>query len=105
MRVASRVLRFAIPVPDLAVVVGDMGVTSVMVGGIDVVGVEVVFDVVGVVMVIGVSVVGNVVEAIGSVGGCIAPVVGFTFVREISPLGVYLCVTTCWKMVQPLGAV
>lgn len=105
MRVASRVLRFAIPVPDLAVVVGDVGVTSVVVGGIDVVGVEVVFDVVGVVMVIGVSVVGNVVEAIGSVGGCIAPVVGFAFVREISPLGVYSCATTRWRMVQPLGAV
>ena len=47
MRVASRVLRFVLPVPDLAVVVGDVGVTSIVVGEIDVVGVEVVFDVVG----------------------------------------------------------
>ena len=104
MRVASQVLRFVIPVLDLLVVVGDAGVTSIVVGGINVMGVEMVFDIVGV-MVISISMVGNMVKAIGGMGGCIVPVVGFAFIQEISPLGIYSCATMCWRMVQPLGAV
>jgi hypothetical protein len=125
VRVASQVPQFAIPVLDLAVVVGDVGVTSVVVAGIDVVGkvrgVGVVgtvtgigavgmvpgFRVVRVVIGIGVGGVGNVVVVVmtvdeGSRGVAFA---GALFVREISPLGVCSCATTRWMMVLPVRAV
>ena len=93
MRVASQVPRFTIPVLDLAVVAGDVGVTSVVMGEIDVmvevidvVGMVMVISVVGVVMGIDILVVGNVVVVTCIAGACIAPVVGSAFFREGSPL-------------------
>jgi hypothetical protein len=72
VRVASQVPQFAIPVLDLAVVVGDVGVTSVVVAGIDVVG-----------KVRGIGVVGTV-TGIGAVG----MVPGFRVVRVVIGIGV-----------------
>jgi hypothetical protein len=114
VRVASQVLRFAIPVLVIAVLGVDVVATSVVVivvgvGGkvmeIGVVSVVREFDVVVVGVGIDVSVVGYVVVVSGTEGGCIVPFVGAVFCREISPLGVYLFAMTRWRMVLPVWVV
>ena len=86
MRVASRALRFTIPVP---VVVGL---------GADVVVISIISMVMGIDIVVGgidVLAVGDVVVVNDGRVGCIMPFAGAMFFREISPLGVCSCTMMC----------
>ena len=94
MRVASRVLRFTIPVLVVAGLGADVVVIGVVVRGIGVVSMVMGINVLAVIGVvvrgIGVLVVGNVVVVSDGEVGYIVPFAGAVFFREISPL-VFVC--------------
>ena len=82
MRVASRVLRFVIPVLVVTGLGGDMVVIGIVVRGI---------NVVSMVMGIDILAVGNVVVVNDGEVGYIMPFAGAVFFWEISPLGICSC--------------